>query len=497
MHRRPAIAFAALAIACSAGPAFGAGLGTYENGSADIGRASAGRAAAAEDASTAWGNPAGMVLLGRSAWAGGAYSIISDIKFDPDERTDIDGGAGGNAGGLLPGLGSFYVHRVNDRLALGMSSVGLMGASIGYDSDWAGRYYSQEAMILVASVTPSFSLKINDWLSVGGGVSIGYGRVSSEMMLNNGGGLAEDIAGGLDNLQARLERIGDIIGGLPGWGGGWLPGGGGGRHGGILGKGGALRDRLEDFAGDIDELDGVLEDDGNFDDGLIEFSDDAWSVGGNFGILLQPHRAVRVGAVYRAPMEFTFKDTLRITDEGEFMKRLLDAIDCERIDMELTLRVPQEVMTSVVWEVTPAFALMGNVGWQNWEDIGDVKVRVDAVEDVNVSNELRMIDTWHFAIGARIRPAQKWTASVGWAYDTSAFELDARNPALPVDRQIRYSGGIQYDWSEKTTIGVGYTAMDMGRNSIDLDNSPAYGHLSGAYDKAWAHFVNLSLVLRF
>lgn len=470
-------------------PSRGAGLGTYENGSPDQGRAAAGRAAAAEDASTAWGNPAGMVLLREPEYVSGANAMFFDVKFDPDGRTDVDGGAGGNAGGFLPALGSFFVQPINDRLAIGTSMTGLMGAGLGYDEDWAGRYYSQEFSLMAVGFSPSVAFRVADWFSVGATATIGYARVSAETMLNNGGDVVGDtLADTIDNLQGMLD-------GLPGWGIGWLPGGGPG--GGIFDRAGDIREKITDLAGALERAEEVVSSDDNYDDGLVEISDDAWGVGASIGVLVQPGRNVRVGVVYRSPIEFTFKDTLRVTGRGAVMEALADALDIERTDVELTLRVPQEVMASAVWHVCPAFALMGNIGWQNWEDVGDMKISVDAARDVETSSEIPMLDTWHFAVGTRFRPCRRLAASLGWAYDTSALELDARGPALPVDRHIRYSAGIEYDWKEDVTLGLNYTLLDMGRNSLDVRSNSLTGHVSGAYDKAYAHIVGVNLRWRF
>jgi long-chain fatty acid transport protein len=51
-------------------PAGAGGLWLYEMGTPDLGTASAGRAAMALDASTAFGNPAGMTKLERSQFLG-------------------------------------------------------------------------------------------------------------------------------------------------------------------------------------------------------------------------------------------------------------------------------------------------------------------------------------------------------------------------------------------------------------------------------------------
>ncbi len=166
--------------------------------------------------------------------------------------------------------------------------------------------------------------------------------------------------------------------------------------------------------------------------------------------------------------------------------------------MELTLRVPQEAMVSAAWQATAAAALYANVGWQNWEDFGDVVTTVHvAGEDIVTSKELQMKDAWHFALGTTIRVARPVAVSVGWAYDTSAIETAHRSPALPVDRQIRYSCGVQYDWSERVAVGVGYTYVDMGKNQLDREGSALVGSLQGSYDAAAAHNIAVSLRMRF
>lgn len=74
---------AAMGSALAGEPAVAGGLGLYEVGAPDLGTASAGRAALAEDASTAWGNPAGMTRLDGTQVLVGLQPIIVTAEFDP------------------------------------------------------------------------------------------------------------------------------------------------------------------------------------------------------------------------------------------------------------------------------------------------------------------------------------------------------------------------------------------------------------------------------
>jgi len=100
--------FALVGLAFS-GPAWAGGLALYELGTPDVGTAAAGWSARAQDASTAFTNPAGMTRLEKSQMLAGAQPLYVNAKFDTDSSTFGDGD-GGNAGGWVPAGGLFYVH---------------------------------------------------------------------------------------------------------------------------------------------------------------------------------------------------------------------------------------------------------------------------------------------------------------------------------------------------------------------------------------------------
>jgi long-chain fatty acid transport protein len=159
------------------------GLWMYESASSDMGMANAGRAASALDASTAFGNPAAMTVLDRSQMVTGVLGILPKTKFDVDSATH-SGGGGGDAGGFSPSGSFAYVHRATERLRLGIFAGSYFGLGLDYDNKWSGRYYVQNASFLTMCVNPSIGYKLNDHWSIGGGVSLVGGKLSTDVAIN-------------------------------------------------------------------------------------------------------------------------------------------------------------------------------------------------------------------------------------------------------------------------------------------------------------------------
>lgn len=165
--------------------AWGAGLILYEQGTPDVGTANAGRAARAEDASTTFGNPAGMTRLKRSQLMTTIQPLLVKIKFDTSSGTTQSGGNGGDAGDTVMSAGVFYVHNVTEKLKIGVTSGSYFGAGIDYGDSWAGRYYVQDAEFFLFSINPVVAYRMNDWLSIGGGFSINKAELIQRTAINN------------------------------------------------------------------------------------------------------------------------------------------------------------------------------------------------------------------------------------------------------------------------------------------------------------------------
>ena len=106
----------------------------------DVNRSRAGGSAAAEDAITAYSNPAGMIRLEGSQIAAVAEVYFSSATFTNDNSTDalgnpLSGGNGGDGGSttLVPSF--YFTHAMNNNWAFGLSINSPFGLSTEYDPD--------------------------------------------------------------------------------------------------------------------------------------------------------------------------------------------------------------------------------------------------------------------------------------------------------------------------------------------------------------------------
>jgi long-chain fatty acid transport protein len=172
-----------MALLLAAMTARAGGLYLYEIGSPDVGLAAAGYAARAQDASTAFTNPAGMTRINQPSVMAGAQPMYLNIDFSADSNTTVTGG-NGDSNGWMPAGGLFYVQPVGDRLALGLAMTGYFGLALNYQNDWVGRYYVQNTTMQAAAIQPAIAWKANDHFSLGAGVAVLYGMFEDKLAIN-------------------------------------------------------------------------------------------------------------------------------------------------------------------------------------------------------------------------------------------------------------------------------------------------------------------------
>jgi long-chain fatty acid transport protein len=419
------IAWVGIVLILIASPAGAGGLWLYEMGTPDLGTASAGRAAMALDASTAFGNPAGMTKLERSQFLGAFQLILPSIHFNVEAGSTFGRpGETGNAGLPMPSASGFYVHKISPDWRLGVSLLSYFGLGVQYSDQWAGRYYLQASTLLTVALSPSAAYKVNDWLSVGAGPTFVVGKLKQSSAINN-----------------------------------------------VLPPGSP--------------------------DGRLTLNSWAFGVGGMAGVLLEPRQGTRFGVTYISPVDLTFDDVLSTDGLGPFLRAILQARGLLGSKVDMTYTLPQQVMVSAYQQITEKFALMANFGWQNWQQFGKINVSIESDSPTSLTADAKLKDTWHVAIGAQYRLAPAWLLSLGFAYDSSAVGDADRIPSLPVDRQLRYAIGIQYDWNRDITLGLAYTFVDLGNAPINIRRGPLAGQLTGDYSPNHIQFVATNLSWKF
>jgi long-chain fatty acid transport protein len=230
------------------------------------------------------------------------------------------------------------------------------------------------------------------------------------------------------------------------------------------------------------------------DGGLaLESWDEAF--GGNAGILLTPIKKLRIGLTYQSPVDYKFGFRPHVTNLGPLLDRVRTRIGGVKINTPM--EVPQQVMMSLLYDVTPYWSVMGNVGWQNWSAFGEFPIGISTTKQRTVSANLHFSDTCSIAIGQQLRIGEKWLWSAGFAYDSSPVSKANRIPVLPLDRQLRYGTGIQYQLNRDVTLGAAWEFMDAGPGPFTADRGPLAGTLQGHYSTNYLNFAALNVIWKF
>jgi long-chain fatty acid transport protein len=230
-------------------------------------------------------------------------------------------------------------------------------------------------------------------------------------------------------------------------------------------------------------------------DGGLAF--ESWDVafGGNVGILLRPIAKLRVGLTYQSPIDYKFGFRPHLTNLGPLLARLRRRIGGSKIN--IPMEVPQQVMMSALYQITPNFSLMGNVGWQNWSAFSEFPLGISALKQRTLDVNLHFSDTCQIAIGQQLRIGEKWLWSAGFAYDSSTVSKTNRVPSLPLDRQLRYGTGIQYQINSNLTAGAAWEFMDAGPAPYSSRRGALAGTLQGHLSTDYYNFVALNVIWKF
>ena len=410
------------------GPAAAGGLLLYEFGTAEPGLAAAGYAARAQDASTAFTNPAGMTRLeGTQAMAGGQLMWLNN-RFSIGEDTSLalgsdSGGRAIGANGFVPGAGAFVTHSLSPDLKLGFSVAGNFGSIIDYDEAWVGRYRVQQATLLGVQFVPSIAYRVNDKLSVGAGINAVYGIFKQQVGINN------------------------VLPGIP--------------------------------------------------DGQLKLDDKAWGWGANLGLLYDVSTATRVGLTWNSPVKLDFAAPAQFSGLGPALSALLASRGLLDARLNVGVTVPQQVMASAFSQLDERWAVLGNVGWQQWSKFGQVAIGIeDTVNPVALTTSIPFKDTWHVALGAQYRLSDPWRLNVGVAYDSGFQDGGNVSPLFPVNAARRFGVGGEQQISRSVKWGIAGEllyggTLDVNQSSVVSPAAGGRGDLAGSYRNTTSTVVSV------
>lgn len=429
----------------SASFARASGFAIIEHSATGMGNAFAGGSAIAEDASTVFFNPAGMIRLEGTQIVNAFHVIDPSADYDDDGSTLNPALGGGpllgsnDDGGKTGYVPNFYIsHRLNESWALGLGINAPFGLATKYDDDWVGRYGAIKSELMTINVNPSFAYRLNEMWTFGMGINIQYIDVTLSNALDSSAICLPSFGGATCSAfgTSGLTSVGDV----------------------------------------------TL-------DGKQELTGDDISVGWNFGFLIEPRDDLRFGVAYRSQIRHKLDGKVKFT----YSEELADMVSTPYpggfggtglfTNQDATARVdlPETVSVSAVHDLTDEWTIMGDVTWTGWRSFDELVVNFEGGQPQSTLPE-DWEDSYRYSIGARYQPSKLWTLRTGVAYDETPIKgRKERTARIPGNDRTWLSFGAGYRLSDQSKIDIGYTHLFV--DDTKIDNVDAFGHtLKGEYE---------------
>ncbi|RJG18264.1 transporter [Alcanivorax profundi] len=401
----------AAAIAAASTQAMANGLALNEQSASSAGSAYAGRASTAANASTLFGNPAGMSRLERAEVSGGLAFIDASTDISDAEGQLAPGlpVSGTNDGDMVPFSTipfGYYVTPISDKLHAGIGVYAPFGVESDYENGWQGRYEGVTSMVQVVTIQPTVSYAFNDRVSVGFGPTINH--ISGELTSNVPAAAFNPALAAMSDADVEIE--GDDI-----------------AYGYNLGVLFGITDRL--------------------DWGLTYHSKVDYSLEGDTTISGTPAPvAPAIDGKYDAELDITMPESV----DTSFSFQATDALAL------------YAGATFTRWSRLEGIEVENSgVNAMFQSSFG------------TITEELEWEDTWSFAVGGAYQLNPKWVIRAGYAFDESPTNDQHRTVRIPVSDRDIYTLGAGWNVSDDLTLDAAYAYIDEEKGEVNQDTYSA------------------------
>jgi len=200
------------------------------------------------------------------------------------------------------------------------------------------------------------------------------------------------------------------------------------------------------------------------------------------GVLWELSDRSRLGLTYTGELDFEFDSDLNITLPPGGGTTL------PQISADVSLPLVQMLRLSGSSDIGDNLTLLATVAWEDWSSFDSVFINTSDGPSGALPRDWD--DTWRFALGMRWRTGGPWTYHAGVAYDTDPTDASKRTADMPIDRQIRLSGGATYTFASGRSLGGVLTLADYG--DARIENGGSWGQVIGEYDTNRIVFLGIN-----
>ena len=423
-----------------------AGFALIENNARGQGNAYAGAAAYTPDASTVFFNPAGLTdLEGEQIVVAGHY-IIPHSRFN-DEASSASALFAGSPfagltgdeddGGSPAVVPNFYWSKtIDETKTFGFGFNAPFGLATKYDDDWVGRYHAVVSDLQIVNFNPSLGYKVNDNLSLGGGVDMMLAHVQ----------LTQAIDFGAICLAQFTSSICQGLGALP-----------------------QQADGFGDLEGD------------NFDDVALGY---------NLGLKYKLSDTSSLGITYRSEVDIDVDGDadFSVPAAGAFVfagNLFLDT------GLEASVTLPASFSISYANQVDN-ITYLADITWTGWSSFEELRIEYDNSNQPTTVNTYAWEDVYRYSFGIDYQYSDDTVYRFGLALDESPVPSpERRTPRLPGNDRTWVSFGVSKQLDNSMSIDVGYSHLFIDDAEIENEVESSIPTLASTLDGEYEASVDI------
>ncbi len=439
----PAVASASLMFVSSA---HSGGFALIEIGASGMGNAYAGASAVSADSSTVWFNPAGMTELENAQFTIAGHVLATDTSFtDRGSRVStllgggpVDGDGSVDIGSttFIPNL--FYTRHLNSKLSYGLGITVPFGSSTEYDDDWTGRYQSVESGVQVIDINPTIAYRINDKVSIGGGISL--------QLMEATLGSAVDSGAVCSSIEAASDAVPEGTCQMQGL----IPG--------MLAT-----------------------------DSAAVIEGDSTGLTFNIAALFKPQESTLLGIAYRHSLDHTIEGDADFDVNPALAPFVANSGLFIDGGAEAEANLPAQLAFSVAHKTSENLQWLADVTWTGWSSIEEIRIVFDNENQPDSPTPLQWEDVLRVSAGVNYKLNNKLTLRGGLAFDQEAIPSpNLRSPRVPGNDRTWISFGAGYNISPRVSLDFGFAHLMLDETPIDNNVLDASGSqvVRGLYDSS-------------
>ncbi|HLZ67754.1 MAG TPA: outer membrane protein transport protein [Aliidongia sp.] len=458
----PAVALGALVSTLATHQARASAFALQEFSAISTGSADAGAASANEDLSTIFFNPAGMTAFDGLQNSAVATYVLPQARMHITSARENVGLPAGTAPTIQGGDGrdfpqdkvvpaGFVSYALADDFRVGLGLTVPFGLLTSYGADSQARYQALKSEVEAFDFNPSFAWKVNNWLSVGAGVS----EQKVKAKLTN----ALDL-GAIVPVQLNQLGLFNLVG----------PGA---------------------YAATVNQTAGRMA-----NDGRVDLRGTSWGTGWNAGIQLRPFEGTTIGMSYRSGIEHQVQGradfavpTSAIANIVAAMPASLRAITLiglaqnkafQNTDFDADLSLPGQAWFGITQQVTPQLSVSFSYKWTNWSKFESLMVGFGNPAQPGLNQHEGYRDSSFAALGGSYRLSEKWTIRGGVAFDQTPVVDAYRDFRVPDADRYWLASGFSYRLSDKVELAGSYRHVSLASSRVNhVDPATGLNTVSG------------------